>query len=73
MIKNPNWQEADRLQAAEELNLWLPRNNSSKQPGPADFKSSTLTTQPRCHVHQQLTDRFAGWEGVGGGYFSLLL
>lgn len=59
MIKNPNWQGVDQLainftSVATELNLGLLRNNFSKQSEqnfnlvPPDYKSGTLTAQPRC-------------------------
>ena len=58
LVKNPSWRKADQLAIykawTEELNLGPPNTSPSGGgerdliPGPPDYKSSALTTRPRC-------------------------
>ena len=56
-VKNPNWREANQLdiyKRSREVELGATENNISQwsqrdlNPQPTDFKSSALTTRPRC-------------------------
>ena len=60
-VKNPNWREADQLaiyKRGREVELGATENNISQwserdlNPQPTDFKSSALTTRPRCLLLQ---------------------